>query len=131
MSSTLQPDTHHSNMLALIIGSTSYDGVHTGLSLAANASAMGRNSIIFVHATATQAVFTDHSWPEDTAVRATGAPTIADLIETALELGARIIVCQTGLILHNRTADHLDPRMETGGMIDFLQRIGTVQPIIC
>ncbi|WP_223799669.1 peroxiredoxin [Sphingomonas nostoxanthinifaciens] len=46
------------------------------------------------------------------------------LIDTALELGVRILACQTGLADTGLAFAALDPRIEAGGLVGVLAAIG-------
>lgn len=110
--------------LAIIIGSAAHDRLHAALSLAAAAAALGRDVAVYFHADAATVADPATKWAEDTRFTAVGAPTIGELVESTLELGAAFTVCQTGLALADLTAMEIDPRFEPGGLVDFLGRAG-------
>ena len=61
--------------------------------------------------------------PQDTSHRAAGLPGLADLLDEALDNGVTLIACQTGLALAGLSADGLDPRIATGGLLSFLSTV--------
>lgn len=110
--------------LAIIIGSAAHDRLHAALSLAAAAAALGRDVAVYFHADAASVADPAMRWDEDARFAAAGAPTIGELLESTLELGAVFTVCQTGLALADLAAIEIDPRLEPGGLVDFLGRAG-------
>ncbi len=49
-----------------------------------------------------------------------GTPTLAQLLDEALALGASVTVCQSGLALAGMRADQLPEGVETGGLLELL-----------
>lgn len=116
--------------LAIIIGGAAHDRLHAALSLAAASAALGRHVSIFLHAEAACAADPGFRLPEDRRFEEGGAPTVAALIDTALALGTGITVCQTGLALVGLSAGAIDPRVEAGGLVDFLGRAGDAEIVL-
>lgn len=108
--------------LALIVADLGHVRLHAGLSLAATAAAAGRTVRIFCHAEGVALVQPGRVWPGDAAYHAAGLPTVADLLETALDLGVAVVVCQSGLALMNLSAADLPAQIEGGGLLGFLER---------
>lgn len=116
--------------LALIIADLGHARLHAGLSLAATAAAAGRTVRVFCHAEGVALVQPGRVWKEDATYRAAGLPTIADLLETALDLGVAVMVCQSGLALINLSAADLPAQVEAGGLPAFLGRARGSQLIL-
>lgn len=93
------------------------------LTLALANVAMGKLSSIFIQLDATSVLSAPISAPRDAAHASHGLPTLAELVCEALDAGVRIIVCQSGLTLAGLEADALDPRIEAGGPLSFLQSL--------
>lgn len=108
--------------LALIVADLGHARLHAGLSLAATAAAAGRTVRIFCHAEGVALMQPGRVWQEDAAYQSAGLPTIADLLETALDLGVAVMVCQSGLALMNLSAADLPVQIEGGGLLGFLER---------
>jgi hypothetical protein len=58
--------------------------------------------------------------PRDAAHAAQGLPTLAGLLDDALELGVAIIACQSGMALADLTPAMLDSRIGQGGPVGVL-----------
>ncbi len=108
--------------LALVVGSLAEDRLHAALSLAAAAAALGREVEIFLHAGAVAVLRAEVAFDGDAALSAAGVPTIAELLDTALDLGVGITACQSGLALTGIDASRLNPAIRAGGLVDFLGR---------
>jgi predicted peroxiredoxin len=106
--------------LALVFGEASHARLHAGLTVACAAAALGRPVRLFFHGEAVAALATERRWMGDNAYAAAGLPSVAELIGSALELGAAAMACQTGLQLCGLAADALPDGIEAGGMIAFL-----------
>lgn len=110
--------------LAIIVGSAAHDRLHAALSLAAASAALGREISVYLHAEAVRIADPAAVWDEDTRFAAAGAPTLRELIDSAVELGVAITACQTGLALAGLSAESLKPGITAGGLIDYLSRAG-------
>lgn len=109
------------NGVALVVADADHARLHAALSLAAAAAAAGKPARLFFHAGAVASLRKDRTWPEDAPLTAAGLPSIAALIDTALELNVRLIVCQSGLALTGLAVNDLaDSRIETGGLVGFV-----------
>lgn len=60
----------------------------------------------------------------DPAHQAAGLPSLAALVDDALNNGVELILCQTGLHLTNARADQFDPRCTFGGLASILVELG-------
>lgn len=106
--------------LALIFGEASHARLHAGLSLACAAVALGRPVRLFFHGEAVAALASERRWMGDQAYSAAGMPSVAELIDSAMEMGANAMACQTGLQMCGLTAMALREGVEAGGMVAFL-----------
>jgi len=106
--------------LALVLPEASHARLHTALTLACAAAALGRPVRLFFHGESVAALQPGRHWHGDEIYGAAGLPSVAELIENALGLGARVMACQTGLQLCGLSAGSLAEGVETGGMIAFL-----------
>ena len=93
------------------------------LELAAANAALGRRTRLFCQGEAVAALSPLHD-RHDEDYSAAGLPTLAELFEDALGLGAEIIACQSGMALVGVTADMLDARIGPGGPVSILQTLG-------
>lgn len=58
------------------------------------------------------------------------APAPNDLLESCFELGAEIMLCQSGLAEAGLSASALDPRFTYGGMVGWLADLGADRLVI-
>ena len=93
--------------LTLLIATAEPARLRAALTLASANAALGGRTRVYFHEEAVPALLT-------------GEP----LIATALETGALLIACQTGLAAANLTADRLPEGVETGGLISLLADLG-------
>lgn len=94
------------------------------LTLALTQEALGQKARLFLQLDAVRLLVPPIHAPRDTDHTAHGLPTLAQLIDAALEAGIKLIACQSGLALADIQADQLDSRIEAGGPISFLQALG-------
>lgn len=106
--------------LALVFGEASHARLHTGLTLACAAAALGRPVRLFFHGEAAAALAPERHWAGDLTYAKSGLPSVGELVRSALDLGAAVMVCQTGLQMCGLTAAALDENVEAGGMVAFM-----------
>lgn len=106
--------------LALMFGEASHARLHAGLTLACAAAALGRPVRLFFHGEAVVALAPARHWAGDVVYAASGLPTVADLIASALDIGVSAMACQSGLHLCGLNAQMLGDGIDTGGMVAFL-----------
>jgi predicted peroxiredoxin len=99
-------------------------GLRAGLELAAANAALGGPARILAQGEAVVALAQPMLDRHDEDYRAAGLPILGELCEEAMELGVRIIACQSGLALMGITADRLDARVEYGGPVSVLAALG-------
>ncbi|MDX3910058.1 MAG: DsrE family protein [Sphingobium sp.] len=92
------------------------------LALASAYVALGGEAGIFFQMDAA-ALLVNASAPRDEAHKAAGMPLLAALMGEALDLGVTFIACQSGLTLSAIEAATLDPRIDIGGTVSFLQSV--------
>jgi predicted peroxiredoxin len=99
----------------------------TALGLAAAQAAHGGAVTLFVDLLAVPMLapgaMTDEQPPA-------GVPPLSELLDACLDLGGRIIVCQSGLAAAGLAADALDNRYDYGGMSTFLGELGEGRLVI-
>jgi uncharacterized protein len=121
--SALQP-------LTLIIAEPRDERVWTAFSLAASAAAQGRSVTVFLSGHAAVIGLNSYHAPGDSKRSAYCVATVAELFESCLELGARIIACQTGLHLVEHSAEDLHIAVEAAGLMTALAAHGNAQIIV-
>ncbi len=97
--------------LAIIVGEGAAPA--TALSLAAAAAALGRDVAMLF---------------DGGSVAALVAPD--ERLTAALDLGVRIVACQSGLAACNLPAEALPAGIETGGMVGFLAQMADAQLLL-
>lgn len=90
------------------------------LLLALTHLAMGGAARAFLQLDAARLLVRGADAPRDADHVAAGLPPLATILTEALDAGLDLWVCQSGLILANLTAEHLDPRIVTGGLVGFM-----------
>ena len=83
--------------------------------------ALGEEARLFLQLDAVRLLAPGVTAPRDADHVTAGLPALAALLEEALDGGVGIIACQSGLAMAGHSAWDLDPRVETGGPISFLQ----------
>jgi predicted peroxiredoxin len=121
--SALQP-------LTLVIAEPRDERVWAALSLAATAAAQGRKVAIFLSGPAAEIGLRSHHAPGDSKRSAYCVATVAELFNSCIELGVRIIACQTGLHLIEQSAHDLHIAVEAGGMMSALAANADAQIIV-
>lgn len=106
--------------LALVLAEGSHARLHAALTLACAAAALGRPVRLFFHGEAVAALQPGRRWGGDATYVAAGLPKLCELLESSLDLGVRVMACQSGLQLCGLTPASLDDRIEPAGMIAFL-----------
>jgi predicted peroxiredoxin len=106
--------------LAVVLSEANHGRLHAALTMACAAAALGRPVRLFFHGESVAALTAGRHWQGDATYRAAGLPSVGELIENALGLGAHLMACQTGLQMIGVTAASLPDGIETGGMVAFL-----------
>lgn len=91
--------------------------------LAMAQAALGGRTRIFLQLDAVRLLDPLAAAPRDRDHAAHGLPSLSALIGEALDAGVALVACQSGMALAGIDAAHLDPRIETGGPVSFLQSV--------
>lgn len=110
--------------LLLIAATADAERLRGALTIACTEAALGGAVRLFLLLDAVALLEPSITAPRDDAHVAHGLPRLVALIDDALDLGVRIIACQSGLALAGIAADALDPRIETGGPVSALAETG-------
>jgi predicted peroxiredoxin len=105
--------------LTIIVAGADEERFRSALEVAAANAALDRTTRVFLQGAAAsllQPLAAGVDEPKDVI----GVPTLAQLLEEALALGASVTVCQSGLALAGMRADRLPEGVETGGLVELL-----------
>ncbi|MET0363892.1 MAG: peroxiredoxin [Sphingobium sp.] len=106
--------------LLLIATTEDAERLRGGLTVACAEAALGGSVRLFLQLDAVAVLRPPLFAPRDGAHAAMGLPTLAALLDDALDLGVAVIACQSGLALAGMTAEALDPRIEMSGPVGVL-----------
>ncbi len=109
------------NLVMVTEDSERYRGA---LTLALAHVALGGEARLFLQLDAVRLLAPPLRAPRDDAHAAQGLPSLAALLGEALDCGVTITACQSGLALAELSLADLDPRIEAGGPVSFLQASG-------
>lgn len=122
-----------SETLGLLLLSGTHDRVHYAYVMAAGAAALGRSVVLFASNRGCLGLATDWSVIDDAArdeqVRASGVAGLDELREACVELGVRMIACESGLRAEGIDPASLLPGVEIAGVTTFLAAVGGGQII--
>ena len=110
--------------LALLLVSADTARLRAALTFARAEIAVGGAAHVFLQGEAAALLKPPVSDPRDADWIAAGDPALADLLDEALDDGARISLCQSGLALAGMNAADLDRRIELTGPVAFLADAG-------
>ena len=114
-----------SDTLGILLISGTHERAHYAFVLAAGAAALGRKAVLFATNAGCSALCTDWSGLEqsgrDAAMRSRGVAGIGELRESAVELGVRLIACESGLRVDAIEPAQLLPGVEVAGVATFLE----------
>lgn len=110
--------------LTLIVAGADPRRFHAALSIAAASAASGAATRVYLDGDAVLLLVPPIKSPDDDRHRTNGLPTLAQLLDESLDLGVRLICCQSGLAMAGIDAESLDPRMEVGGLVGLLSALG-------
>ncbi|MCB2015215.1 MAG: DsrE family protein [Sphingobium sp.] len=100
------------------------------LTLATSYLALGHPARLFLQLDAVRLLAPPIAAPRDAEHVAQGLPSLSSLLEEALDSGMEIVACQSGLALTGMEADSLDPRIQVGGPVSFLQSTSTGERLL-
>lgn len=110
--------------LGILLISGAYDRAHYAFMLAAAAAAIGRPTVLFATNAGCHALAQDWSALEgataDAANQSKGVAGLAEIREAAIELGARLLACDSGLLLSGLPPTALLATVEIAGIPTFL-----------
>jgi peroxiredoxin family protein len=122
-----------SDTLGLLLLSGSQDRAHYAFVLASGAASLGRSVVLFATNRGCLGLAKDWSGLDDAArdarVRAAGVAGLEELREAAIELGVRLIACESGLRAEGIDPRSLLSRVEIAGVVTFLAAVGGGQII--
>jgi predicted peroxiredoxin len=106
--------------LTIIVASADPERFRSALEVAAANAALDRPTRIFLQGTAAGLLGPGRLGPGRPAEEAAGVPTIGELLEETIALGALVTVCQSGLALAGLRADQLPWGIEAAGLVEIL-----------
>ena len=119
--------------LGVLLVSGGHERAHYAFVLAAAAAALGRSVVLFATNEGTRALCADLAGLDDAGrearVRAAGVAGLAELRGATMEMGARLIACEAGLLMAGVQATELLPGVEVAGVATFLAATGGGQVI--
>ena len=105
--------------LTIIVAGPDEERFRSALEVAAANAALDRTTRVFLQGAAASLLrFSPAQVEEPQGTQ--GTPSLAQLLEEALALGASVTVCQSGLALAGMRADQLPEGVETGGLVELL-----------
>jgi peroxiredoxin family protein len=114
--------------LGVLLISGGHERAHYAFVLAAAAAALGRSVVLFATNEGTRALRADLAGLDDAGrearVRAAGVAGLADLRAATMEMGARLIACEAGLLMAGVQTAELLPGVEVAGVATFLAATG-------
>ena len=116
--------------LGVLLFSGGHDRAHYAFVVATGAAAIGRNVVLFATNAGCRALVADLSGfaESEAALTEKGVASMATLRQAAVELGIRIIACESGLRIEN-IAEPLAEHVEIAGIVSFLSAISGGQVI--
>jgi predicted peroxiredoxin len=109
--------------LALLLVSADPARLRAALTLARAEVALGSTGAIFLQGEAAALLKAPIADPRDEAWLTAGEPSLAQLLDEALEDGVAVSLCQSGLAMTRIEALDLDPRITLTGPIAFLSEV--------
>ena len=100
------------------------------LTLAAAQAALGGEVAMFLQLDAVALLRPPVAAAQDAAHAAAGLPTLAQLLDDAMELGVAISVCQSGLALVRLSAADLDSRISVTGPVAWLKQKNDIDQLL-
>ena len=114
--------------LGILLLSGGHERAHYAFLVASGAAAIGRVVTLFASNEGCLALALDWSRIDDAArdasVRAQGVAGLAELREASIELGVRLLACDSGLAMAGLDPQSLLPQVEVTGVPAFLGAIG-------
>ncbi|GBR15980.1 DsrE family protein [Gluconobacter frateurii] len=119
--------------LFITLADDSWQRAHYALIVAAGALSLGRTVTIFAGGKSVHALAKDWSGLKDiipdAELDSRGVASFRDLRDAVIDLGAHLMVCETGLALTDLTPDTLCETVSVRGIVTFLEQAGD-RPIL-
>jgi len=119
--------------LFITLADDSWQRAHYALIVAAGALSLGRTVTIFAGGRSVHALAKDWSGLKDiipdAELDSRGVASFRDLRDAVIDLGAHLMVCETGLALTGLTPDTLCETVSVRGIVTFLEQAGD-RPIL-
>lgn len=112
--------------LGILLISGGAERAHYAFVLAAGAAALGRPVVLFATNEGTRALCADIA-ALDAASRPPGVASLAELRAASVELGVRLIACETGLLIAGVAPAALLEDVEVAGVATFLAAVADGQ----
>lgn len=109
--------------LTILVTGADADRMRAALGIAAAQAALGGRVRLFAQEHAAP-LLADLPDPDADRLAGVGLPLLPQLRVAALELGAQLIACQTGLAIAGIAADRLAPGVVVGGLVGILADLG-------
>ncbi|WP_169863138.1 DsrE family protein [Sphingobium yanoikuyae] len=109
--------------LRIVVMTADAERLRGALVIATAQAALGGAASLFLQLDAVGLLARPMAAPQDDAHHAAGLPTLAELVNEALDMGVAMIACQSGLALSGLSADTLPTSVEVGGPLSFLQQM--------
>lgn len=106
--------------LTLLVATADAERLHAALTYAAAGAAAGMAVKLHLHEGAVALLAPLRAAPSDGDRLKAGIPTLAQIVDEALDLGVVVSLCQSGLALAGLDLDQLDPRFEAQGPVGLL-----------
>jgi peroxiredoxin family protein len=116
--------------LGILLLSAASSRVHAALMLATTAAALGRPVVLFATDSGAASLLAEGAAGQEAAEEARrgslGVATCGELRDAAVELGVRLIACETALRLAGIAVERLAPGVEVAGMATLLGAAGEI-----
>ena len=106
--------------LTIVVAEDAPGRLRTALLMALAQAALGGRARLFLDAAAVPALRLPVAAADDGAQARAGLPTLADLVDQALDAGVEIALCQSGLQLIDAPSAAFDPRLAFGGLVGLM-----------
>lgn len=111
---------HHLPVVNIIVATADGRRFYAALEAAMAWAALGRGVRIFLQGEAVLLLRDPIHYAGDDARKAAGQPGLAGMIEEAGAMDVTLAACQTGMAMVGMTAENIDARIKTTGLISFL-----------
>ena len=115
--------------LGILLISGTHERAHYAFVMAAGAAAIGRDVVVFATNEGCRALLADWRTLEqsdrDSHVQAAGVAGLEELRAASIELGVRLIACDSGLRMAGLDGQTLTEGASVGGVPTFLSAVGT------